>query len=539
MITTLHIKNIGIIDDLNIEFEEGFNVLTGETGAGKTLIIDAINIICGGRFSKDMIRKGEKYSYVEMNIYMPESDYSINGNIIITREIQMNGKNSCKINGRLVTVNELKEFMKKIINIHKQNDNLQILEPEYQIECIDNYRNDEIKSLLKKYQDEYKNFINLNNKLKDNYGDEKEKTRRLDLLQYEFNEIEDANLRDGEEEELKEKSIMFENSEKIAKSIYETYNQCSNAAECLNRAVRAMENIGNISEVYEKKVNDIKNIFYEVEELTRELNEKNENLDFDESERDNIEERLDLIFSLKRKYGNSIGEILEFKKKTKDEIDKINNLDEENKILKEKIKKAEKNMESLSLKLHILREKISREISTQINIELSELEMSNSKFLIKIEKDSSFNKYGTDIVRFQISTNIGEDYKDISKIVSGGEMSRIMLAIKTVLTQVDKIPIMIFDEIDTGISGSAAQSVGKKLKLIGKFHQVIYITHQPSIAAKGDVNFFIGKKVEGTRTYTYIKKLNQNDVIDEIARISNGKITEISRNHAIELIKSA
>ena len=165
--------------------------------------------------------------------------------------------------------------------------------------------------------------------------------------------------------------------------------------------------------------------------------------------------------------------------------------------------------------------------------------MSNSKFLIKIEKDSSFNKYGTDIVRFQISTNIGEDYKDISKIVSGGEMSRIMLAIKTVLTQVDKIPIMIFDEIDTGISGSAAQSVGKKLKLIGKFHQVICITHQPSIAAKGDVNFFIGKKVEGTRTYTYIKKLNQNEVIDEIARISNGKITETSRNHAIELIKSA
>lgn len=539
MITTLHIKNIGIIDDLNIEFGDGFNVLTGETGAGKTLIIDAINIICGGRFSKDMIRKGEKYSYVEMNIYMPESKYSIDNNIIITREIQINGKNSCKINGRLVTVNELKEFMKMFIDIHKQNDNLQILDPEYQIECIDNFNKNETENLLLEYQNEYRKYLRFNNELKSNYGDEREKERRLDLLQYEFDEIDTANLKSGEEEELKEKSIMFENSEKIAKNVYETYNQCSNAAECLNNAVKSMENIGHISKTYEDKINYIKSIYYEVEELSRDLNDQNNSMDFDEEERDNIEERLDLIYSLKRKYGNSIDEILDFKEKTRNEIEKINNLDEENNKLRAKIKETEANMNKLALKLHVLREKISKEISEEINNELSELEMPNAKFSVMIEKSKSYNKFGTDIIKFEISTNIGEDYKDLTKIASGGEMSRIMLAIKTVLTKADKIPTIIFDEIDTGISGNAAKSVGKKLKLIGKFHQVICITHQPSIAAKGDVNFFIGKRVDGTRTCTYTKKLNEDDVINEVARISNGDVTEASRKHALELIKSA
>ena len=385
MITTLHIKNIGIIDDLNIEFGDGFNVLTGETGA--TLIIDAINIICGGRFSKDMIRKGEKYSYVEMNIYMPESKYSIDNNIIITREIQINGKNSCKINGRLVTVNELKEFMKMFIDIHKQNDNLQILDPEYQIECIDNFNKNETENLLLEYQNEYRKYLRFNNELKSNYGDEREKERRLDLLQYEFDEIDTANLKSGEEEELKEKSIMFENSEKIAKNVYETYNQCSNAAECLNNAVKSMENIGHISKTYEDKINYIKSIYYEVEELSRDLNDQNNSMDFDEEERDNIEERLDLIYSLKRKYGNSIDEILDFKEKTRNEIEKINNLDEENNKLRAKIKETEANMNKLALKLHVLREKISKEISEEINNELSELEMPNAKFSVMIENN--------------------------------------------------------------------------------------------------------------------------------------------------------
>ncbi len=539
MISTLHIKNIGIIDELNIEFGNGFNVLTGETGAGKTLIIDAINIICGGRFSKEMIRKGEKYSYVEMNIYMPESEYAIDGNIIITREIQISGKNSCKINGRLVTVNELKDFMKNFIDIHKQNDNLQILEPEYQINCVDNFNKSEIDGILAKYQEEYFKFLSLNSKLKNNYGDEKEKERKLDLLQYEFDEIEKADLKIGEEEEQKEKSIMFENSEKIMRNVNEAYSECNNAVENLNNAIKSMENISNISTKYENKLNEIKNSFYEVQEIARDLNDDSDNMYFDENERDSIEERLDLIYSLKRKYGNSIEEILDFKDQTQKEIEKINNLDEENNRLKIKISETKQNMDSLALNLHVIREKTSKEISEKINNELKELEMPNAKFLVEIEKSKEYNKNGTDIIKFEISTNVGEDYKELSKIASGGEMSRVMLAIKTVLAQADKIPVLVFDEIDTGISGNAAKSVGKKLKLIGKYHQVICITHQPSIAAKGDVNFYIGKKIDGTRTFTFTKKLNDEDVINEVARISNGNITEASRKHAIELIKSA
>ena len=540
MISTLHIKNIGIIDDLSIELGEGFNVLTGETGAGKTLIIDSISIICGGRFSKEMIRRGEDFSFVELNLYLPENSIAIENNIIVSREIHLNGRNSCKINGRLVTLTELKEFMSNIIDIHGQNDNQKILNQKYHIKYLDNFIGDELFNIKVNYKELYQQRQDILKELKTNLGDDKEKQRQLSLLQYEFDEIENAELKHGEEEELEEKRKFFMNSEKIGKSLnLADISLGEGAIDKINEAIRAIEKISDLDKKYDDTLNNLKSIYYEVQELSRDISSFNSDMYFDESERNEVEERLDLIYSLKRKYGNTIEEILDYKEKIEKEIDRINNLDEHNNKLKNELKQIETKMSNLADKMHILRIENARILDSKINKELLDLEMPNSRFITHIDK-TEFNKNGTDEVKYYISTNIGENEKELSKIASGGEMSRIMLAIKTVLANTDSTPVLIFDEIDTGISGKAAKSVGEKLKIIGKSHQVLCITHQPSIAAKGDENYYISKKIskEG-RTFTQVKKLNEDEVINEVARISNGEITETAKKHAMELRKSA
>ena len=539
MITTLHIKNIGIIDDLDVELNNGFNVFTGETGAGKTLIIGAINIICGGRFSKEMIRKGETYSFVELNLYLPDNESSIEGNIIISREIHSNGKNSCKINGRLVTVNELKEFMSNIIDIHGQNDNQKILNEEYHVKYLDNFAESKLNDILLLYKEKYHEYCSKRKELKSNFGDDRERKRELDLLQYEFDEINNAELKIGEDDELKNKSIIFENSEKIAKSLHETMANCQNAVDNINNSIKAIDKISHMSKKYDEKSTELKNIYYEIDEFLRDISEINDNTEFDQSERDEVENRLDLIANLKRKYGNTIDEILKYKEECENKITKIEGLDEYNKKLRIEIKEIEEELIKYADEIHNIRVEIASSLSTKINCELNELEMPNATFNVSMEKRKIFDKNGLDDVKFMISTNKGEDEKPLQKIASGGEMSRIMLAIKTALADTDNTPVMIFDEIDTGISGKAAKSVAKKLKIIGKKHQVICITHQPSIAAKGDQNYFISKATKNDRTYTTIKRLNENEIIDEIARISNGEITDIARKHAQELRKSA
>ena len=539
MISTLHIKNIGIIDDLSIELGEGFNVLTGETGAGKTLIIDSISIICGGRFSKEVIRRGEDYSFVELNLYLPENSLAIENNIIVSREIHLNGRNSCKINGRLVTLTELKEFMSNIIDIHGQNDNQKILNSKYHIKYLDNFIGKDILDVKAKYKRIYQERQDILKELKANLGDDKEKQRQLSLLQYEFDEIENAELKPGEEDELEEKRKFFMNSEKIGKSLNQAdISLGEGAIDKINDAIRAIEKISDLDKKYDNTLSNLKSIYYEVQELSRDISSLNSDMYFDENERNEVEERLDLIYSLKRKYGNSIEEILNYKEKIEKEIDRINNLDEYNNKLKLELKQVEDNMQDLANKMHAIRVNNAKILDSKINKELADLEMPNSRFITHIDT-VEFNKNGTDEVEYYISTNIGENEKELAKIASGGEMSRIMLAIKTVLADTDSTPVLIFDEIDTGISGKAAKSVGEKLKLIGKSHQVLCITHQPSIAAKGDENFYISKISKDGRTFTKVKKLNEDEVINEIARISNGEVTETARNHAIELRKSA
>ncbi len=519
MITSLHIKNIGIIDEININLNEGFNVLTGETGAGKTLIIDSLQIIAGGRFSKEMIRRGENQSYVEMSLYLPNKGFE-EDTVIVSREMNIKGKNLCKINGRLVTVSELKEFMKDIIDIHGQNDNQSILDNSTHISLIDGFADSEISNVKNEYTELYKEYQLTKKALNDNYGDDREKQRKLDLLKYEVEEIENANLKIGEEEEIEEKRKIISSSEKIVNNLQEAEMQISeNVIENLNIAIRSMEKIETYKEEYATLVGELKNAYYELQEAARDISSNREDIYFDEEEQKEIEE------------------ILKYKEEKSEEINQIENLDEYILSLKKQKQKLEKQMLELANKMHLIREKYGEKLSAEINSELQDLEMKNAKFSVHFEnnEETDFNKDGLDKIEFMIQTNVGEEAKPLTKIASGGEMSRIMLAIKNVLADVDKIPVLIFDEIDTGISGIAANSTGEKMKSISKNHQVICVTHQASIAAKGDYNYYISKQVVNEKTSTKIKLLSENEVINEIARISSGSISEASINHAKEL----
>ena len=535
MITTLTIKNIGIIDDLSLNLNNGFNVLTGETGAGKTLIIDSLNILSGGRFSKEMIRHGQKNSYIEMSLDLPKINSE--ENIIVSREINLAGKNICKINGRLVTVNELKEFMTKIIDIHGQNQNGSLLEISNHIKLLDKYAGSQIINLKEDYKKYYFESLEIRKKIEENYGDEKEKQRRLDLLRYEVNEIDSANLVVNEEDSLYEKRNLIANSEKISRAIeYSKNNLNENIIDNLNDVIRTLEKISGYDEKYDKVSQRLRSSYYEIQEAFMDLNSFEQELDFDEEEQNKIEERIDLINTLKRKYGNNIEEVLNYKDEIEVQINKIENNEQYINALKKDLNKLEEKMLDLAQKMSNIRKNTASGMSDKINIELKELEMKKAEFEVLVNSDETkFNSNGIDNVEFLISTNVGSQKQSLIKIASGGEMSRIMLAIKNVLADVDETPIMVFDEIDTGISGNAGVVTGEKIKNISKKHQVICITHLASIAAKGDYNYYIYKESNENETKTKIKQLEEEEVLKEIARISSGVITDISLNLAKQL----
>ena len=537
MITNLHIKNIGIIEDLEINLNKGMNVLTGETGAGKTLIIDSLGIICGGRFSKEMIRRGEDHSYVEICIYAPEDINSVDGNIIVAREIYSNGRNTCKINGRLVTVAELKNFMKNYIEIHGQNANQQLLDSSTHIKYLDNFIGEEIINLKQEYGTKYVRYNEIKRELRNNYGDEKEKQRKLDLLRYQLNEIQEAKLVNGEEEKLEEKHKIIANSEKIAKNLSEASMAVGeNTLDSIGTAIRTLEKIEEIDKKYSQKVEELRNVYYELEEISRDINEYNDEMEFDEQEREKVETRLDTIYDLKRKYGNNIEEILNYAEEIDEEIRKIENVDEYNNKLKKEQLVLEKEMNEKACKISAIRKRYAEKLNEKINKELVDLEMKNARINVKVNyRANDFFENGKDEVEIFIKTNIGENENELTKIASGGEMSRIMLAIKKVLAEVDNIPVLIFDEIDTGISGKAAKSVAEKMSSISKNHQVLCISHLAAIAAKADYNYFISKKVENERTTTNVKLLEEQEVLQEIARISAGEVNEVTLKYATEL----
>lgn len=533
MITNLHIKNIGIIEDIEINFNNGFNVLTGETGAGKTLIIDSLKIIAGGRFSKEMIRANENHSLVEACIFYPNSDLAEDGNIIVSREIFSNGRNTCKINGRLVTVNELREIMRDIIDIHGQSDNQKLMEVSNHINYLDEFSLEKISILKNEYSEMYKEYCSVKEELNKNYGDDIEKQRMLDLLNYQLDEIKNANLVVGEEEELEEKRKILSNSEKISGSLNETSNELNNhVLDGLSKSIKYMSKIENYSDIYKEKLIQIQSVYYDLEDITSQISDFTYDIEYDQDTARNVEERLDMIYSLKRKYGNNISEILTYKNSLVSQINEIENKEEYIKIQKEKLNALDNKMRNIANTMTAIRKENALLLEKKINEQLTELEMKNASFLVSILPEDEFNKNGLDKVEFLVSTNVGDDFKPLTKIASGGEISRIMLAIKVVFSDLDNTPIMIFDEIDTGISGTAAMSVSQKIKKISKSHQIICVTHLAVVAAKADYNYCIKKEVDCNSTKTKVSLLTETEALNEIARISSGEITKIALQHA-------
>ena len=533
MLGQLHIKNIGIIDEITINFEDGLNILTGETGAGKSLIIDSISAITGSRLSKDSIKRGETSACVEACFFGEED-------IILTREFYQNGRNICKVNGSMVTLAQFKEIAEGLIDIHGQHDNQSLLDEKTHISLLDSFADKDISKIKEKYVNLLEEYKNTKIEIDKSFGDPLERARRLDLLKYQNDEIFNASLRLGEEEELEAKRVLIMNYEKIAKSLNTAYSLLDNSSiESLGNAIHEIGMISGFDKKYEEILNGMNEAYYTLKDASSEIAKLVDNTEFNENEQKEIEERLDLIFSLKRKYGKDIESILKYNNEISKEIEYLENSDEIINKLQEKLKNLEKELKENALKIREVRMKTASIVSEKINEQLQDLEMKKAYIEFEFKESENFLEYGMDIIQILIATNVGEGLKPLSKIASGGEISRVMLAIKTILCNYDNIPTMIFDEIDTGISGQAGKAVADKMKIIGKTHQVICVTHLPTIAAAGDANYFIEKVVEKDRTKTKITKLNEDDVICEIARILAGNdITNAVLEHAKEIRKA-
>lgn len=548
MLSHIHISNLGIISDLEIDFEKGFNVMTGETGAGKTLIIGAIAMILGGKVNRENIRTGEVKAYAEALFFIDNpklrEEFKTLGydeeEIIIYREILQNGRSMAKINGKMVTVNELREVGSLLVDIHGQHDNQSLLNSKKHIEVLDNFAYDK----LKKYKDEYEKLYQIRKETLDKIekmgGNPEQRARTMEFLKFQIDEISSAQLKDNEDEELFEKRKILANAKKVMDSLEfcnSSINDENGILSILQHAIKRILDVSDIKDEYKKIEETLNEAYYQIEEVGYNVSSERDKVYIDEDELNNVEERMDLISRLKKKYGNSVKEILETYEKIEKEYEELCNSESILNNLNNELINVEKNMTDLAHRISEIRQKVAKELEIRLADILAQLEMPKARFEIKVEFISgSFLKNGMDDVEILFSSNPGEKVKELSKTASGGEISRIMLSLKNVLANADIIPVMIFDEIDTGISGEAGNAVGEKMLEIAKNKQVICVTHLPSIAAKGECNFFISKNLVNDKMETSVKKLNEDETIREIARIiSGGNMSDVAIKHAEEM----
>ena len=551
MISQLYIENVAVIKKACIEFAPGLNILTGETGAGKSIIIDSISSIIGKRTSKDIIRSNNNKACVIAKFdnlstvlidYLKENNFIENKDdgLLLEREILLSGRTNCKINLKPVTVAILKNIGRDLITIHGQNDSYDLLSKDLHIDYIDSLANN--YELLDEYKKNFKGLVEVKKKIQSLSINEEEKLRTIDLLKYQIKELEDADLKEDEINDLIEKKKIYSNSERINSSLNNAKTILSDNNGCLQSLQVAINSISNISDCYTEVdglLERLNSMYYELDDCVNEISNLLSQTEYDPADLENIDFRLDLLYKLSRKYGSTTDDMIEFLNKCKQKLNEITFSEQDLKILEEEYTEKLNIVKSLASKLSLSRKKASNQFCKMIKKELEFLDMPNVKFIVSHEH-TNLTISGYDDIQFLISVNPGEQPKPLSKIASGGELSRIMLAIKTVLADKDNFPTLIFDEIDTGISGSAAKKVGKKLKEISKHHQVICITHSAQIAAFADEHFLIKKCVKDNNSFTTIKKLDFNDRINEIARIISGsEPSENIINTAIEMIKNS
>lgn len=552
MLSNLYIENIAVIEKTSIDFKKGLNVMTGETGAGKSIVIDSINAVLGNRTSKELIRTGASSAFVSAEFtnlsekalaVIDEAGFELeDGELLIQREISTTGKNKCRINGRPATVSTLKEIGVQLINIHGQHESYELMSPELHISYIDKLAG--LESEIEAYQEVYKKYKKLSAELKKATVDESERERKIDLLKYQIDELEDADLRDGEYEELNEQKAVLQNSEKIIEAIMSSRalmngdEESSGVLENLQEINSQLSDISEYMSEVEPINSRIESAIYELEDCLSELTGLTDLVDTDGGSLDSIEERLDLIYTLGKKYGSTIKEMLDFLDKAKKELNALVMYDENREALIKECDKAYKEAEKLAKALSEKRRATSSEFADKVCEEMAFLDMPNVK-LVVVQEKCELNSLGCDNIEFLISTNPGEPHKPISKIASGGELSRMMLAVKNVLSDKDDIDTLIFDEVDTGISGSAAQKVGLKLREVSKSRQVLCVTHLAQIAAMGNSHFKISKSVRDEKTFTKVEELDHEGRKQELARIIGGtEMTKASLDYAEEMLRA-
>lgn len=564
MLSELSIKNFAIIDSLAISLEKGLTVLTGETGAGKSIIIDAVHLLVGGRGSAEFIRHGETKAEIEglfqidepqHPVFVKASEFGIDiseGMVVIRREMSMSGKSVCRVNGKLVTIATLREIGRTLIDIHGQHEHQELMDERLHLPLLDQFGGEEVMLALSEYEKLYKRYNTAQKQLKSLSQDEQQMVHRLDLIQFQFDEIQKAELKLHEDEQLLEERKKINNYEKIHEALQTSYNALNgeqHGLDWLSIAMHHLEEAANLDESLKNSSDIVSNSYFLLEDAISTIRDQLDSLDFDTERIDFIEGRLNEINQLKRKYGRTIEEIVEYGAKIEEEIETLLNRETH-------IAKLEKELNSIKADLLIeakhlssLRQTYAEQLTKKIKQELKELYMEKTVFEARFHQtahtfdetiDREINRTGLDVMEFYISTNPGEPLKPLSKIASGGEMSRIMLALKSIFSQHQGITSIIFDEVDTGVSGRVAQSIGEKIYKVATGSQVLCISHLPQVAAMADTHLFIAKKVTEGRTHTSVTPLAEEEKIKEIGRMIAGvEITDLTKQHANELIQQA
>ncbi|MBR5230300.1 MAG: DNA repair protein RecN [Firmicutes bacterium] len=535
MINHISIKNFAIIENTEVDFEDGLNIITGETGSGKSIVIEAISLALGSRADTSAIRTGADKAIVQLL-------GSLNGEeILITREVSSSGKNLCKLNGEIVTLAQLNQVCTRLADIHGQYDNQSLLNPEYHQVLVDTYKTDLTAPIKSQVADIFEKFSSCRSRLASLLSAERENARKKDFYQYEVAEIDKAAIVPGEDTELANRISLLQNSEKIFENVEKAYalmsGDTSSVLDTMSVAVRSVEDISQFSRELDVLSQEFSDIYYRLQDLCGELREIRDGITFSPSELDAAISRLNLIDNLKKKYGSSIEEILEYRENIAAQLGVIENFDDIKLNLEKELVLLKKDLLCACDALTKARRQVADELETKIRQELIDLNFHDSQISISIEPLSTPTAEGMDKVEILISTNKGQPLKPLYKIASGGEMSRIMLAFKNIISAYDMIPTLIFDEIDNGISGITASIVGQKLREISRERQILCITHLPQIAACGDHHYRIYKESDDHTTFTTVEPLNEEEKVSEIARLLGGaNITETTMQSARELI---
>ncbi|GGJ78119.1 DNA repair protein RecN (Recombination protein N) [Anoxybacillus voinovskiensis] len=568
MLAELSIKNFAIIESLSISFEKGLTVLTGETGAGKSIIIDAIHLLIGGRGSAEFVRYGEERAEIEGLFLLSDDTHPCyekcaevgieisEGMVVLRREISVSGKSVCRVNGKLVTMAVLRDIGSTLVDIHGQHEHQELMDPNKHLPLLDEYGGKEMNAALEEYRAVYEKYEQLKKQLQKLSENEQQMAHRLDLLTFQLDEIQKANLQPNEDEQLMEEKVKIMNFQKIYDALKNGYDALygeQRGLDWVGLAMSHLDDVAHIDPALKEAYETIANSYYLLEETAYKLRDELEQLEYDPSRLDFIEGRLNEISHLKRKYGQTVAEILQYAEKIAEEIDSIQNRDTRIHQLQKELQSVTEDLVVEAKNVTNVRMKHAKTLIQHIHQELKDLYMEKTTFDIVFTKREGtldapiidgvpvkFQADGVDVVEFYISTNVGEPLKPLAKIASGGELSRIMLALKSIFSKHQGVTSIIFDEVDTGVSGRVAQAIAEKIYRVSVGSQVLCISHLPQVAAMADTHLFIAKETDGTRTKTSVKVLTKEEKIKEIGRMISGvEITELTKEHAKELLELA